>query len=69
VEGTGDQFLSRAGFAYEEHCAVGGCHELDLCKDITERRTLADDGVEEMGFSHLLAQITHLAAKCATFSQ
>src|SRR5262249_5635051 len=39
VDGAGDQFLSRAGLAQEEHGRVGRRHDLDLVEDVSERHT------------------------------
>ena len=43
VHGAGDEFLAGAGFAVDEHAAVGGGHELDLLAEGLDGDALAGE--------------------------
>ena len=44
MDGAGDEFLSGAGFAEDEHACVGRGDHLDLREHFLERGAVAEDG-------------------------
>ena len=57
VQGAGDEFLARAGFAANEHRGVGGGDRLDLLQHPAQGGALPDDLAEVVLGADLLLQV------------
>ena len=57
VNGAGDQFLARAGLAFDEYGTVRLGDQVDLLKDFGQRGALAEYLAVRMDFHYLFAKV------------